>query len=79
MKKIFSWTSNPTYGNKWDRMALTKKGAYVAAWVSVNDESVFTSSILNLEHEGDAVISSTFQSLDAAKTFADQELKRQGF
>lgn len=76
MNKIFSWTSSPTYSNKWDRMALTKKGAYIAAWISVNEEKVFTSSIVNGTN---AIISSTFPSLEAAKSFADQELKRQGF
>ena len=79
MNKIFSWASNPTYENKWDRMVLTKKGAYIAAWVVVDAEKIFTSSIFNTEFEGDAIISQTFPTLEAAKTFANSELKKQGF
>lgn len=77
MNKIFSWTNNPTYGNKWDRMALTNRGAYIAAWVSVDDEKVFTSCVPNLLNRD--MVTQTFATLEAAQTFADQELKRQGF
>jgi len=79
MNKIFSWTTNPTHNNKWDRMVLTKNGAYIAANIIVNEDNIFTSSIVNTEFEGDKVITKTFSSLEAAKIFADSELKNQGF
>jgi len=76
MNKIFSWISNPTHNNKWDRMVLTKNGAYVAAHIIVDKDNVFTSSVVNL---GSDTVTQTFPSLLAAKAFADFELKRQGF
>jgi len=79
MNKIFSWTNNPTYGNKWDRMVLTKQGAFIAAWVSVNDEQVFTASIVDRISSSRTPISKTFASLEEAKRYADLELRAQGY
>lgn len=78
MKKIFGWTNSNTFANKWDRMALTNRGAFVAAWVSVSDD-MYNACIFNELPGGDPIISCSFNSLDEAKHFADRELKRQGY
>lgn len=77
--RLFSWTTSLNFANKWDRMALTKKGAHIAAWVYLTETGEYDASIFNRLPGGEALINAKFKSLDEAKTFADKELKRQGY
>lgn len=79
MKKSFSWASNLTFENKWDKLVLTSKGAFVAAWVSTQDWTTYNATVLNLDKPGPATIEGSFKSLEQAQQFADKELKKQGF
>ncbi len=78
MNKIFSWTSNQTYNNRWDRMALTNKGSYIVAHIIKNDDDTFASNVQpSLPNQ--SMITESFSSLEAAKSFADKEIAKQGF
>lgn len=78
-KQLLSWAQNPTYNNKWDRLALTKQGTLVAAWVWKDESEKFNASVFNTL-EGEALITKrNFDTAQSAKEFADQELKRQGY
>ncbi len=78
MNKIFSWTISPTHSNKWDRMALTKLGAYIAATVSTQDAGIsFAANIFDPTTR--STVSEDFSSLEEAKSFADAKLKTLGF
>ena len=76
---LLSWASSHTFSNKWDRLAKTKKGTYVAAWVWMNEEEQYHSNIFNTLPEGDPIITKICVSLQEAQDFANKELKRQGF
>lgn len=78
-EQLMSWAQNPTFENKWDRLAFSKRGTFVIAWVWTEDDK-FNANVMNLHGEGDAVLSQKgFASLEDAKTFADGELKKQGY
>lgn len=79
MNRLLSWASSPTYGNKWDRLALTKNGTLVAGWVWLNENGLYDSRIFNNLPGGEPIICATFKTLDEARKFADQEFKKQGY
>jgi hypothetical protein len=79
-KQLLSWAPNQTYDNLLSRLAFTGKGTLVAASVWNDDDGAFHASILNLDGPGDAMITKdNFKTIEEAKAFADQELKRQGY
>jgi len=74
MNKLFNWTKSSAFDNKWDRMVQNEHRIYIAAWISVDAENIFTACIMNLLPGGEPIITATFPSLEDAKSFADTEL-----
>lgn len=78
-EQLLSWAQSPIFDNKWDRLAFTKKSTFVIAWIYLN-EGKYSASVLNLTGEGNRVFEKkNLSSLDEAMTFANTELKKQGY
>jgi len=78
MKKLFSWATSLINSNKLERLVLTKQGAFMAAWITI-DEGQYTAFAFDQLPGGKTTVSNTFTNMDEAKHFADQVLKAQGF
>jgi hypothetical protein len=77
--QLMSWTTSLTHANKWDRLTCSKGGTYIVGWVSSQD-NVFDANFYNATQSNKVPVSKKgFESLEDAKAFVDDELKKQGY
>ena len=76
-QQLFSWAQDLSLQNKWNRIAMTGRGTFVAASVWL-DEEAYNANV-HLVEERRVESKNNFKSLEEAQSFADDLLRKQGF
>jgi len=77
--QLLSWATDLTNcTTQWNRLALTKKGSFMAAKIFLTTDNTYDATVYTKLPDKDTA-TANFKTLQDAQAFADKELKRQGF